>query len=439
MSKATVIVVGGGIGGLAAALALRQVGYAATVLEQASVLTEVGAGVQLAPNASRILIDLGLRSSLSRYAVEPLEQIRRRWQDGRVIGSMPLSASMVRQSDAPYWQLHRADLHRALLEACESEGGIGQPVSVISDCEVADVENTAAGPVAVTKDGRRFGADALIGADGIRSAVRRSCGFADTLQRSDQLTYRALVPSKDLADDPITRWLLDRPQNTIWLGPGAHVVHFLVRRSSALSIVVQKRGSDRRIAEGQTTVVELDELVDSVPGWDERLRHVLCKAEGTILLQPLFHRRPDPEWVQGRIALLGDAAHAMLPYQGQGASQAIEDAAVLAEELSLAGPKMLEEALVRYQGRRSRRVSQVQIASAENERLYHLADGEAQERRDAVFGDFAGEAHRSFSWLWRGPKLHLAEPESYDYPFGTKLDTADDEYAHDPSIDTLPV
>lgn len=421
MTRGSVTVVGGGIGGLTTALALRQIGCRVTILEQAATFGEVGAGVQIAPNASRILIGLGLRDALHRCAVEPREQVRRRWQDGRIIGLMPLSSAARRQGNAPYWQLHRADLHRVLLDACMADDGIGPPVSLRSNCQVVAVEDIETRPVAVTGDGRRFVADALIGADGLRSVVRSECGFADTLRQSDQLTYRALVPAKTLADDPITRWLLDRPQNTIWLGPAAHVVHFLVRRADMLSIVVQKRGHDPRIEDGTTAIVELDELADSVSGWDGRLRHVLCKAEGDVLLQPLFHRRPDPDWVRGRVALLGDAAHAMLPYQGQGASQAIEDAAVLAEEISLCLPTMMDEALVRYEGRRFQRASDVQIASAGNEQLYHLPDGDAQVRRDSLYTDFTGEAHRSYAWLWSGPKLTLTEPESYDYQFGAPM------------------
>lgn len=233
-----VTVAGGGLGGLTAALAMRRRGLHVTVLEQAPELAEVGAGIQSAPNASRILVRLGLREKLEEIRTEPQDQVRRRWKDGSVIGLTPLGDRCKREFNAPYWHYHRADLHRVILDACTDPEGAGPPVQVEINSQVTDVDDSdPERPVAITADGRRYAADVLVGADGLKSRVRDAAGFPDTLRFSGEMAYRALIPGDKIAADPATRWLVDRFQSTIWYGPDRHLVHYMINGGEYLNVV----------------------------------------------------------------------------------------------------------------------------------------------------------------------------------------------------------
>ncbi|MFC4947876.1 FAD-dependent monooxygenase [Pseudonocardia sp. GCM10023141] len=417
----TVTIAGGGLGGLTTALSLRRRGLRTTVLESAPQLGEVGAGIQTAPNASRILLGLGLRHHLAAIRTEPLDQVRRRWQDGSIIAQLPLGDRVKQEYGAPYWHYHRADLHRVLLDACLDPDGAGPVVQVFTNARVVDIDGSdAERPVAVTADGRRFDADVLIGADGIRSAVRDAMGLPDTLVFSGEMAFRALIPGDKIAADPATRFLLDRYHSTIWYGPDRHLVHYMIRGGEFLNVVaIVPNTLDVRDDDPSTWTApaSADELVESFPGWDDRVASMLSKAEGDASSWAMYRRHRDPVWVDGHVALLGDAAHAMLPYQAQGASQAMEDAAVLAEELGAVTRSGIAGALVRYVSRRATHAGMVQDASLENMRFYHLPDGPEQEARDAQLRTFSGESDVSYDWLWRGTPLNNPDLESFSYPF----------------------
>lgn len=417
----TVTIAGGGLGGLTAALAIRQRGLRVTVLEAAPELGEVGAGIQTAPNASRILLGLGLRHQLAAIRTEPLDQVRRRWRDGAIIAQLSLGERVKREFNAPYWHYHRADLHRVLLDACLDAEGPGPVVEVYTNAKVIDIDSAdPARPVAVTEDGRRFGGDVLIGADGIRSSVRDAMGLPDTLVFSGEMAYRALIPGDKIAADPATRFLLDRYHSTIWYGPDRHLVHYCIRGGEFLNVVAIVPNT-LDVEQTWTAPATADELVEAFAGWDDRVAAMLSKAEGDASSWALFRRRRDPVWVDGHVALLGDACHAMLPYQAQGASQAMEDAAVLAEELGGVTTDGIAEALVRYVGRRAKHAGMVQDASWANMRFYHLPDGPEQEERDRKLREFGagfrGESDVSYDWLWQGTPLNDPDLESFHYPF----------------------
>jgi salicylate hydroxylase len=416
----TVTIAGGGLGGLTTALALRRRGLQTVVLEAADQLGEVGAGIQTAPNASRILFGLGLRRQMAAIATVPTDQVRRRWSDGSIIASLPLGDRVVREYGAPYWHYHRADLHRMLLDACLDPDGAGPVTQVHTASGVVDIDRSEpARPTAVTADGRRFAGDVLVGADGIRSRVRDACGFDDTLVFSGEMCYRALIPGDKIAADPATRFLGDRFHSTIWYGPDRHLVHYFVRGGEYLNVVavVPNTLDIETSGAAWTLPATADELVDAFPGWDDRVASMLIKAEGDASKWALFRRRRDPVWVDGRVALLGDACHAMLPYQAQGASQAMEDAAVLAEELGAVTKDGIDGALIRYVSRRATHAGMVQDASLENMRFYHLPDGPEQRERDEHLRDFRGESDVSYDWLWGGTPLNDPDLESHSYPF----------------------
>jgi salicylate hydroxylase len=413
----TVTIAGGGLGGLTTALALRRRGLQTVVLEAADQLGEVGAGIQTAPNASRILFGLGLRRQMAAIATVPTDQVRRRWSDGSIIASLPLGDRVVREYGAPYWHYHRADLHRMLLDACLDPDGAGPVTQVHTASGVVDIDRSEpARPTAVTADGRRFAGDVLVGADGIRSRVRDACGFDDTLVFSGEMCYRALIPGDKIAADPATRFLGDRFHSTIWYGPDRHLVHYFVRGGEYLNVVAVVPNT-LDTTDAWTLPASADELVDAFPGWDDRVASMLVKAEGDASKWALFRRRRDPVWVDGRVALLGDACHAMLPYQAQGASQAMEDAAVLAEELGAVTKDGIDGALIRYVSRRATHAGMVQDASLENMRFYHLPDGPEQRERDEHLRDFRGESDVSYDWLWGGTPLNDPDLESHSYPF----------------------
>ncbi|MGQ4615655.1 FAD-dependent monooxygenase [Nocardia sp. R7R-8] len=412
-----VLIVGGGLGGLTAALALRRRGLRVTVLEAATALGEVGAGIQTAPNASRILLGMGLRARLEAIRTEPLDQVRRRWADGSIIGLTALGEHCKRTYRAPYWHYHRADLHAVLVDACSDPRQPGPIVDIRTDSQVVELDRTdPTRPLVVTASGIRHEADVVIGADGVRSTVRQLAGFSDNLVFSGDMAYRALIPGERIAKDPATRFLFDRFQSTIWYGPERHLVHYLIRGGEYLNVVALVPCSDT-VRENGPTVATARQLAAEYLDWDDRVAAMLSKANDDVLLQALYYRTRDPIWVDGRLALLGDACHAMLPYQAQGASQAMEDAAVLAEELGRVTRPQIGEALVRYAARRSKHAGMVQDASLANMALYHLPDGPEQRERDRKLKDFSGESIVSYDWLWNGTPLDDPDNESFDYQF----------------------
>ncbi|WP_406003089.1 FAD-dependent oxidoreductase [Streptomyces sp. NBC_00829] len=413
-----VLIVGGGLGGMTAALSLRQRGLSVTVLEQAPQFGEIGAGIQTAPNASRILLGLGLRKQLEAIHTEPQDQVRRRWKDGSVIGLTRLGNHVKQRYNAPYWHYHRADLHGVLTEACVDPTGPGPVVELRTASRVTELDRSnPRRPAAVTEDGRRFEADVLIGADGIRSHVRDLMGLPDTLEFSGEMAFRALIPGDLIAADPATRFLMDHFQSTIWYGPGRHLVHYVIRGGEYLNVVGCVPCTDE-VAEKWTASATANDLVSAYPGWDDRVAAMLSKAKDDVLSFALYHRRRDPVWVDGHVALMGDACHAMLPYQAQGASQAMEDAAVLAEELGRATADGVEVALRRYVDRRAKHAGMVQDASLQNKSFYHYPDGPRQEARDELLRrGFDGESDVSYDWLWSGTPLNDPDLGAYDYRF----------------------
>jgi salicylate hydroxylase len=412
-----VVIAGGGLGGLCAALSLRQRGLRVTVVEAAPQLGEIGAGIQTAPNASRILLGLGLRAELERIRSEPQDQVRRRWADGSIIAQLPLGQRVVDEYGAPYWHYHRADLHAVLLRACVDPGGPGPVVRLATGAKVVDLDRVnPERPAVITADGRRFEGDLVVGADGIRSAVRDLAGFDDTLVFSGEMAYRALIPGDLIAADPATRFLLDRYHSTIWYGPGKHLVHYVIRGGEFLNVVAIVPCTDT-IERDWSAPATAEQLAAEYTDWDDRVPAMLAKAKEDVSVFAMYHRRRDPVWIDGRVALLGDACHAMLPYQAQGASQAMEDAAVLAEELGQVTSDGIDGALMRYVHRRAKHAGMVQDASWQNMSFYHLPDGPAQRARDEKLRTFSGESDVSYDWLWHGSPLDDPDNESIHYQF----------------------
>ena len=357
-----IIVAGAGIGGLTAALTLSRAGFQVTVLERTSELAEVGAGIQLSPNASRILIDQDLGPDLRARAVYP-DSIRIfSTRSGGEVTSLPLGASIAARYGAPYMVIHRADLQAALLKAARSRPNIDVRLGVA----ISSIFDTGESVEIETADGRNFTADALVGADGVHSAIRTEVlGYAPA-RYSGRIAFRATIPI-DAVPDSVRR------VTCVWMSPKAHLVHYPISGGETLNLIAVTEG--KWTEESWASPATRDEMLQQLGAgrstvWPKAALELLRKPE-TWTKWALAAVDPRFEWSRGRITLLGDAAHAMLPFAAQGGAMAIEDAEVLAS--ALVSERDLPLALKAYEAARKPRVSAVVDLAAANGRIYHLS------------------------------------------------------------------
>nr|WP_210267784.1 FAD-dependent monooxygenase [Bradyrhizobium aeschynomenes] len=364
----TVHVAGAGIGGLTAALALATKGFRVVVLEKAERLEEVGAGLQLSPNASRVLIDLGLKPRLTACAVVPEAVSIMSARAGGEIARLPLGAAASEAAGAPYWVIHRADLQAALA----AEAMAHPDIELQLGCQFEDVAAHAKGLTVVHRRGNERRQDvalALIGADGVWSAVRHHLFPQARAEFSGLIAWRGTLDARQLPRD----YTSARVQ--LWMGPDAHLVAYPISAGRQVNVVAVVPGTWNR--PGWSTEGDANELKAAFgpPRWPAAARLLLNAVDGWRKWA-LFAVPEGIEWAQGNVALLGDAAHAMLPFAAQGAGMAIEDAAVLAKCLSEARPDGLaavEGALKQYARLRRPRVGRVQRTARSQGRIYHMS------------------------------------------------------------------
>lgn len=380
----SVAVIGGGIGGLAAAASLLQAGFDVQVYEQAAALSEIGAGIQISPNGSRILHRLGLADALAHRGVRPVGVHQRRWDDGRTLQRAPLGETVERAFGAPYFHFHRADLLAAIASVLPSERvHVGH--RLVDACDHGDrVE-------ARFENGVRITADVLIGADGIHSRVRQILFGADKPRFTGCVAYRGLVPAERLAglDLEVT--------SNNWMGPGGHVVHYYVAGGQLMNFVAVREADSWT----QESWVDRGDVADALrlfDGWHPNVRTIIGAVDETFKWA-LFDREPLPRWSVGRITLLGDSCHAMLPFMAQGAVQSIEDGATLTACLVQANGDV-PDALTRYELLRKPRATRLQEMSRHNKTRFHLPDGVDQQNRDAQMATAGDRSIAVIGWLY---------------------------------------
>ena len=353
-----ILLVGGGIGGLAAALALAQGGVATQLHEQSPAFTEVGAGIGLGPNAVRRLEAWGLMSAMREQGFMPTKLEVFGTQRGQTLGSLPMGQNFQERYGTPYLTIHRADLHGVLLNALQSKGSCDLRLKA----HWTDIHNSLLAEQA----------SALIGADGINSTVRSQVWGDQPLQSSGHWAYRTLLPRHALP----AAWRSDAMG--LWLGPRLHVVHYPVRGGEWLNLVVLVESNDTPAEAAwetqRSTEQTSHDLQRALQGTCSRLQDLVRMAEHWRAWA-LFDRPPlqsPRDMAKGRVALLGDAAHPMLPYLAQGAGMAIEDADVLAQCWSQAGLSV-EQRLQAYAQARWQRVAKVQARARRNAQLFHAS------------------------------------------------------------------
>ncbi|KAB8206816.1 hypothetical protein BDV34DRAFT_212175 [Aspergillus parasiticus] len=405
-----VIVVGAGIGGMAAALTLGSKGHHVIILESAPKLLEVGAGIQVSPNMLRLFDRWGV-SPLIHSKDVALEHIHvRRWQDGSLLGTMPVNKTYGQQV-----VIHRADLHNALIEQALALPNVELRVnSTVTDVQFDPASVTLADDTVVQ-------GDVVIAADGIKSTIRGHLLGEDSPSKAiptGDAAYRIMLPRSVMEKDPELKELVDEPQATRWLGPDRHIIAYPVRKHELFNVVLL-HPDGHGVEESWTTKGSKQEMVDNYRGWDRRVRKLIdMVAEDEVLEWKLCLHSPLKTWIKGSVALIGDACHPMLPYVAQGAAQAVEDAAALGVLLSTVSSKHeIPIALRAYEKSRKQRAETVQQSGSANRITLHLPDGPEQQARDEQFrlsmtgasnpDRWADRETQNFLWGWDAEKAAL--------------------------------
>ena len=353
-------IVGAGIGGLVAALALKKRGHKPIIYEKTESLSELGAGIQLSPNANKVLKYLGVMKELQKDVYEPEAFQFVHYRTGKVLAQQALKNSSAKLYGSPNYDVHRADLQKALLKIINKE-----EIQIEKNSEIIDLYEEVNGAFIKTKE-RVIGSDAVIGADGIHSIVRKKLWGEDQARYTGNVAWRMLVPIEKISSKFIQ-------QNTkVWLGPKKHFVQYLVKGGNFLNCVCLVEQNDWT-NEDWSEKGDISELRHIFSDWHPEIQEILKVTKPDSLFKWGLHdRTPMNKWSKGRFSLLGDAAHPMLPFVAQGAAMAIEDGIVLASSLS--SFENVELGLNDYENKRKCRTAKAQKTATRNAKIFHLSD-----------------------------------------------------------------
>ncbi|OAA56110.1 Aromatic-ring hydroxylase-like protein [Cordyceps fumosorosea ARSEF 2679] len=379
-----IIIVGAGIGGLTSAIALAQTGHNITVLERVSEISDIGAGIQIAPNASRILHRLGALQGVMERATVPSSLSVRGYASDDETTTVPLMPETGIKYGAPMSVIHRGDLQGVLLSRALDLG-----CRVLTNHKVVAVDQSFSARVKVrmapTAREAWMCADLVIAADGVKSRVRRqmmnSRGCKDEPVPTGDAAYRLLIPRSRILRDPLLLSMMDQNIVVRYMGPGGHVVTYPVRNGSFYNIVLLHPAKEGTLSDDAwTSKGSRDDMLQFYAAWSPVIRRWLAHSDEDVLEWVLYVYPSLPTWIQGPVALLGDACHPMLPYVAQGAANAIEDAAVLATALTCTPNVPL--ALKMYEAIRKPRAERIAAGATASARVFHLPDGPEQVARD---------------------------------------------------------
>lgn len=392
-----VIIAGAGIGGLTAALALLQRGFDVDVYEQAEELREVGAGIQLAANGTRVLIDLGLEEQLRPLVCEAAAKQVRVWNSGLTRKLFDLGADSVKRFGAPYWMVHRGDLHRVLRHAVLAL----KPNAIHVNARCVGFQETQSEIDLLLANGQSVRGDVLIGADGVHSVLRAQMFQSPKAQFTGLMAWRGLAPVEKLCEE------LRSPVGTNWVGPGGHVITYPIRANTLLNFVGLVENAEWT-SESWTEAGTKEECAADFAGWHPLVHEVIQQFD-IPFRWALVGRQPLPQWTQGRVTLLGDACHPTLPFLAQGAIMAIEDGVILARCLQKHADAP-EVGLSTYEGLRKERTTAIVRGSFANLDRFHnaaLADPvRAAEHLDREWKP--EEVRQRYDWLFEYDATQLA-------------------------------
>ncbi|THH26332.1 hypothetical protein EUX98_g7853 [Antrodiella citrinella] len=371
-----IVIVGCGIGGLAAAHCLAQAGHRISMYESAASIGEVGAGIQVSPNITRLLVQWGLGEQLKKIAVRPEAVVFRRYNTGERVGFTRWGDQMDKYG-APYYHIHRADFHKLLYDLAIPNVDLHLKSTVVS----VDPE----APSITLQTGEVVKGDLLLGADGVKSIVQEAVlGHVNPAQATGDAAYRALIPTSIMLADPELKPFVDTPEMCAWMAPGRHLMAYCIRDKREYNLVML-RPDDGPSVESWSAEGNAAKMRAEFADFEPRVQKMLSHVKSTLSWR-LMDRQPLETWVHksGPTVLLGDACHPMLPYRAQGAAMAIEDAAVIGNLFShLTHPSQIRPLLQAYQDLRLARTAATQGQSRLNQKIFHLPDGPEQEARDA--------------------------------------------------------
>ncbi|KAH6654046.1 FAD-binding domain-containing protein [Truncatella angustata] len=412
-TRLDVIVVGAGLGGLGAAISVLLAGHNVTVLEAASEIGEVGAGIQVLPNSARVLFGWGLKDSLEQYATMPRKCNFIGWK-GNKLSEMDYYA-YAQATGAPFWDFHRANLHKCLLDRAVELGATCITKAAVQDLVIADDHMSA---TVILKDSRRMIADLVVGADGINSTLREIfLGREDPPVLTGDLAYRLLLDGDEMRKDPELRPFIEEPQVNYYLGPDAHAVNYVLKGGKQFNMVLLVPDD---IPPGPNTIAgNVEEMQAYFKDWDPKISKLTAMCKEVQKWRLCIRPGLEPTWSDpsGAFTLLGDAVHATLPYLASGAGMALEDGGVLGlclARINDKSPASKRAALDVYEACRRERTEKVVQRGSYNQWMYHLHDGPEQQDRDEKLRSFE---QKDQEWMSQAGFVLPVSQETGEDPF----------------------